>query len=89
MQQNTNFNSKERTGPGLGPFLCVFVLPYLILVQLWLTSIYVSRLLIYMKKFYSIECILFVNIHIQCESQKRKPRFNLKSLKNQKTDHKL
>ena len=25
---------------------------------------------------------------IQCESQKRKPRFNLKSLKNKKTDHK-
>ena len=25
---------------------------------------------------------------IQCESQKRKPRFNFKSLKNKKTDHK-
>ena len=26
---------------------------------------------------------------IQCESQKRKPRFNFKSLKNEKTDHRI
>ena len=26
--------------------------------------------------------------NIQCESQKRKPRFNFKSLKNEKTEHK-
>ena len=74
-----NYRAKRRGGGGFRP-----PPPALLGLNEWL--VFSKAHFMKLKSYWSTTSLSISAI--QCESQKRKPRFNFKSLKNKKTDHK-